>query len=369
MTLLRPHRRPVLCVLLQAIEREPTPHASLAWALVASDAPPDSPAVEEGYLNGDTLDPRLVTLCREHPAVILLPPNAVSHFSATHPKGIKRSEWPLLIEDRVATEVSRLALAGLEQRPDHLDLVAVERRLLKAWQAWFAERSLSITYWASGFMGMPAPDSPEQLRVLADASHWMIKSLDADEAGVVHWLTWPRVWRDMLPPDLRERHWQPVEGEKIDLPLPQGQRLALFGRHLPARLPQMPNGGAVRRRTGRLAMVLTILLLAHGALGAWSVSQSPPTVAGVTDRLLQRNVRLEAMLERLEDALSEAALPLERFAVTGKRLTISWLIEDQHDPATLEQHLAGLGQVSRDADHLTLEVTLDAAPSTTRDAP
>ncbi|MBS9403125.1 hypothetical protein KG088_05735 [Halomonas sp. TRM85114] len=369
MTLSLLRRRTSLRVLLQATEREPTPEATLAWALVEPDSPSGSPPLEEGYLTGDTLDARLVTLSREHLTVLILPPDAVSHFCPAHPKGLKHSEWPVLIEDRVATEISQLILAAIEQRPDRLELVAVDRHVLQAWQAWFAEHGLVITCWASGFMGMPAPDGFDQLRVLADESHWMITSLEPEEPGVVHWLTWPRGWGDMLPPDLREHSWQPVEGFGIETPLVPGQRLALFGRHLPARLPQMPSAGATRRTPGRLALVLTALLLAHGALGAWSILRPPSGIAGETDRLIQRNVRLEAVLERLDEALGEATLTLDRFAVTGQGLILAWPLEKLRDPAALEQRLAGLGQVSRGADHLTLDVDLDGEPSTTRATP
>lgn len=368
MTLLLTRRRPGLRVLIQAAGREPTPDASLAWGLVATDSPSGAPPLEEGYLAGDTPDTRLVTLCREHPSVLLLPPDAVSHFCPAHPKGLKRSEWPLLIEDRVATEVSELALFALAERPERLELVAVERRVLQAWQAWFTEHGLAVPFWASGFMGMPAPDAPDQLRVLAGESHWMIRSQDPEATEVVHWLTWPRDWRDMLPPDLRERRWQPVEGAELDAPLAPGQRLALFGRHLPARLPAMPDGGAARRRPGRLALTLTVLLLAHGALGAWSFVQPRPT-AGETDRLLLRNARLEGVLARLDGALDEATPTLGRFAVTGQHLTLAWPLEGKHDPALLEQRLGGLGRVSRDAGDLILEVTLEGAASTMRETP
>lgn len=362
MTLSLSRRRPSPRVLLQASQREPSAEATLWWALVAPDAPPGAPPLEAGCLQSGDLDERLVGLCRQHAAVLLLPPDAVSHFSPAHPRGVKRREWPLLIEEQVATQVSRLTLAALERRPERLELVAVERQLLAAWQAWLGDRNLGVGYWASGFMGLPAPDTPEQVCVLDDGTYWMIKARDAELPEVERWLSWPRDWQPLLPPGVSDRHRQGPEGTSVTTTLPPGERLALFGRHLPARLPEMPGAGTARRRPWPLPLVLTSLLLAHGGLSAWASLLSPASDAALATRLMQRNTAMASLMERLPMSREGTPLRLEHFSVTGQHLSLTWTLEDKQASDALAQRLAALGEVSREAGRLRLETRLASAP-------
>ncbi|MDY7117024.1 type II secretion system protein GspL [Halomonas sp. SSL-5] len=365
MTLSLSRRHPSPRVLLQASQREASAEATLWWALVAPDAPPGAPPLEAGCLTGGDLDERLAGLCRQHSAVLLLPPDAVSHFSPAHPRGVKRREWPLLIEEQVATPVSRLTLAALERRPDRLELVAVEQQLLAAWQAWLNDRNLGVGYWASGFMGLPTPDMPEQVCVLDDGTCWMIKARDPEFPEVERWLSWPRDWLSLLPPGLSDSHWLGPEGTSVTATLPPDERLALFGRHLPARLPEMPGAGTARQRPWRLALVLTILLLAHGGLSAWPAMPSPASDAAQATRLAQRNTDMAALMERLSPVLDEAPLRLARFSVAGQRLSLTWTMEDEQASVALAQRLEGLGEVSRGAGQLRLETRLGNASAST----
>lgn len=365
MTLSLSRRRPSPRVLLQASQRDPSAEAMLWWALVAPDAPPGASPLEAGCLKGGDHDEQLVGLCRQHPAVLLLSPDAVSHFSPAPPKGVKRREWPLLIEEQVATQVSRLTLAALDKRPDRLELVAVEQPLLAAWQAWLDNHHLEVGYWASGFMGLPAPDTPEQVCVLDDGTWWMIKTRDPENPEVERWLSWPRDWQSLLPPGLSDRHWQGPEGTSATATLPTDQRLALLGRHLPARLPEMPRAGTARRRPWQLALVLTSLLLAHGGLSAWSSILSPAPDAAQANRLMQRNTDMATLMERLSTSLEGMPLRLEHFSVTGQHLSLIWTLEDEQASVVLAQRLEALGEVSREAGQLRLETHLASAPAST----
>lgn len=53
--------------------------------------------------------------CAQTPATLLLPADAVSHFHLAAPRGLKRSEWPLLLEEVASDDAQKLHLHALQR--------------------------------------------------------------------------------------------------------------------------------------------------------------------------------------------------------------------------------------------------------------
>ncbi|MCE3026810.1 type II secretion system protein GspL [Salinicola sp. DM10] len=156
----------------------------------------------------------LTRLAASHPVTLLLAADAVSHFHLAAPRGLKRREWPLLLETVTSEAVDQLHLNPLQRGRGHLELIALPRAELAAWRAWARRLGLAPTGWSCAFLALPRPATPDQITTLDDGSHRLCLGLAAPVAPGApearQWLAWPRDWP--LPPAWRERDCQVVDG-------------------------------------------------------------------------------------------------------------------------------------------------------------
>ncbi|WP_110602269.1 type II secretion system protein GspL [Salinicola lusitanus] len=156
----------------------------------------------------------LTRLAASHPVTLLLPADAVSHFHLAAPRGLKRREWPLLLETVTSDAVDQLHLHPLQRGRGHLELIALPRAELAAWRAWAQRLGLAPAGWSCAFLALPQPAAPDQITTLDDGSHRLCLGLAAPAAPGApetrQWLAWPRDWP--LPPSWRERDCQVVDG-------------------------------------------------------------------------------------------------------------------------------------------------------------
>ncbi|WP_198651312.1 type II secretion system protein GspL [Salinicola sp. CPA57] len=156
----------------------------------------------------------LTRLAATHPVTLLLPADAVSHFHLAAPRGLKRREWPLLLETVTSDAVDQLHLHALQRGRGHLELIALPRAELAAWHAWAQHLGLAPAGWSCPFLALPRPATPEQITTLDDGSHRLCLGLAAPAASGApetrQWLAWPRDWPP--PPIWRERDCQVVDG-------------------------------------------------------------------------------------------------------------------------------------------------------------
>ncbi|WIX31975.1 type II secretion system protein GspL [Salinicola sp. JS01] len=157
----------------------------------------------------------LTRLAASHPVTLLLAADAVSHFHLAAPRGLKRREWPLLLETVTSEAVDQLHLNPLQRGRGHLELIALPRAELAAWHAWARRLGLAPTGWSCAFLALPRPARPDQITTLDDGSHRLCLGLAAPVAPGApearQWLAWPRDWP--LPPAWRERECQVVDGD------------------------------------------------------------------------------------------------------------------------------------------------------------
>ncbi|WP_110689002.1 type II secretion system protein GspL [Salinicola endophyticus] len=156
----------------------------------------------------------LTRLAVTHPVTLLLPADAVSHFHLAAPRGLKRREWPLLLETVTSDAVDQLHLHPLQRGRGHLELIALPSAELAAWHAWAQRLGLAPAGWSCAFLALPRPATPDQVTLLDDGSHRLCQGLAPPAAPgapeTVQWLAWPRDWP--LPPAWRECDCQVVDG-------------------------------------------------------------------------------------------------------------------------------------------------------------
>ncbi|NRB58208.1 MAG: hypothetical protein HRU39_19890, partial [Salinicola sp.] len=158
----------------------------------------------------------LTRLAASHPVTLLLAADAVSHFHLAAPRGLKRREWPLLLETVTSDAVDQLHLHALQRGRDHLELIVLPSAELAAWHAWAQRLGLAPAGWSCAFLALPRPTTPDQITTLDDGSHRLCLGLAAPAAPGApetrQWLAWPRDWP--LPPAWRERECLRVDAER-----------------------------------------------------------------------------------------------------------------------------------------------------------
>lgn len=368
------------------------PEGPWYWTLVDEMTPPTG----GHWTPGEPLSDAMTSA--GHDPVLVLPPASVTRFELTAPKGIKRDEWPLLV-DRHRCDPGNdepLVLERLGHRQGRLLLVGVSRSLLHGWQTTLARAGLAPMAWAPAFLGQPDP--PEHaICALPAGDDWMLRWHDTAQdktPGRCHWLTWPR--QAPLPPPLTKREWyQPLDDEDTLA------WLAFLGRHLPHRLPRLAPQSGRGRSSRRLPIslagarawlplrrcgLIVALLLLHGGLVAWQGQQSTreaaerqlaarfistPASADDASRrlaertsaladLAQRRAHIEQRLAALSDLPNQARL--QQLEVSGQRMRLSWSSEalSATEREALRSRLAGLGQLTDTPTQLTLELDLSA---------
>ena len=149
------------------------------WLLVAGDAP-----LRQGQ-GEPPVEPHAQV-------ALVIPGEACSHFQVPAPPGLKREEWPLLLEDQLLQDAQALVCACLGRHAGQVRLVAVARQQLEAWQARCATWGVHVERCWAEFQLLPAPlpGTAWQWRKTAGANLFR----GVTEQGREHWLAWPQGW-------------------------------------------------------------------------------------------------------------------------------------------------------------------------------
>ncbi|MHC6227074.1 type II secretion system protein GspL [Pseudomonas sp. X10] len=194
---------------------------------------------------------------------LIVPGPLCSHFQVPAPPGLKRDEWPLLLEDRLLQSGDEVQCACLSRHPGRLQLVGVERQRLAQWLNTCASWGLEVGRCWAEFQLLPAPQAGHALHWQRDGELDLFKG--RSEEGQEHWLAWPTALGSELPAS-----WGQLRYERLDGRWPA--RLAV--------LEGLPGLFEVRRSRRRLSLprnqmrlALTCLLLASLWGGLWLVQQ------------------------------------------------------------------------------------------------
>jgi len=120
---------------------------------------------------------------------LILPGEACSHFHVPAPPGLKREEWPLLLEDRLSQATGEVACACLAREPGHLRLLVVAREQLDAWREQCVAWGLQVERCWAELQLLPTPEVGSTWNWQRATDLSLYKGVTED--GQEHWLAWP----------------------------------------------------------------------------------------------------------------------------------------------------------------------------------
>lgn len=186
---------------------------------------------------------------------LVLPGERCSHFQVAAPPGLKRHEWPLLLEDRLLQSAEELACGCLAREPGSMRLVCVEQALLDGWLARCAEWQLDVQRcWAQfQLLPVPAPGAAWCWRQEGGASLFVGSSAEARQ----HWLAWPVELQAVAPAGI----WGELEIHRLEGAWPEPLAAldglpSLFERRRAQRQARLPGPGLWRLPAACLALVV-----------------------------------------------------------------------------------------------------------------
>lgn len=135
---------------------------------------------------------------------LIIPAAACSHFQVPAPPGLKRHEWPMLLEEVLQQPADQVQVSCLARTAGHMELLAMERARINGWLTDCEAQDISpVRLWAEQQLLPPQP-AGQLLHWHRSADSCLIKGGDN---GAQHWLTWPPVLGEL--PD----GWQPPSDE------------------------------------------------------------------------------------------------------------------------------------------------------------
>lgn len=175
------------------------------WLLVRPPVEPEQPWqwcwLPTGR-QGDWPPPREALLAG---VALVIPASHCSHFQVPAPPGLKRHEWPQLLEDVLQQPAELVHLSCLGRVAGHLELLVVERAPVQAWLDQCEVLGVVPGPVWSELQLLPSPVSGEVV-------HWHRPGLDCLMQNGLHgerrWLVWPHLLGDFPNGWLPTREWQ-----------------------------------------------------------------------------------------------------------------------------------------------------------------
>lgn len=238
------------------------------WLLVLPGVEPDQPWTWRrwpGDAQGDWPPP--AGLVQSDRLALVMPALLCSHFLVAAPPGLKRHEWPLLLEDQVQQPLEQVQVHCLSRLAGHLQLLVVERARVESWLA--DAQALGVqpeAVWAQMQL-LPQAEAGEVLGWDTAQEHLRVRG-EAD--GRQQWLVWPAALGELPEP------WR-VTGQPMSGPWPA--RWAAL-EHLPSlvetRRKRVRPGGVFTPLQRRLAAGAALLGLCWATIALVQfVSQVP----------------------------------------------------------------------------------------------
>ncbi|MFJ4347003.1 GspL/Epsl periplasmic domain-containing protein [Pseudomonas sp. NPDC089401] len=120
---------------------------------------------------------------------LIVPGEACSQFQLPAPPGLKREEWPLLLEDRLLQNPDEVLCACLSRQAGQLRLLAVTRALVEGWRGQLAQWGLTAERCWAEFQLLPTPEPGTAWAWQRSPGLSLHQGLGED--GQAHWLAWP----------------------------------------------------------------------------------------------------------------------------------------------------------------------------------
>jgi len=190
---------------------------------------------------------------------LIVPGECCSQFQLAAPPGLKRDEWPLLLEDRLLQNPDEVLCACLSRQAGQLHLMTVQRQLLEPWRGQCAEWGLQVECCWAEFQLLPTPEPGRawQWQRTPDVSLCKGRGEDATE----HWLAWPAALGELPAQPWSGLHRQRVAGLWPTSLAPLDKLPSLLDR--PRRARALPG---VSRQQQHLLVACLVLATAWGGL-------------------------------------------------------------------------------------------------------
>ncbi len=242
---------------------------------------------------------------------LVLPAEACSVFHVPAPPGLKREEWPLLLEDRLLQPPDEVTCACLARQPGHLRLLVVARQQLDDWRGQCGVWGLQVERCWAELQLLPRPEA-------GSAWHWqrtpgmsLYKGLAEDEQE--HWLAWPQALGEAPQQPWAHMQSVPLSGDWPSTLAPLDAMPGLFERD--RKVPSLP---IVSRPQQRLLAACLVLAAVWGGLWLnqqWRQAQlwraqvfavtgeqaSPRHAAQALKRLRESELQQQVRTRQLED--------------------------------------------------------------------
>lgn len=141
---------------------------------------------------------------------LIVPGEACAHFHLQAPPGLKREEWPLLLEDRTLQAPEAIHTGCVSRRQGWLELVVVDRQRLAGWLLACEGWGLKVERCWAEFQLLPEPPlgSAWCWHRTPDLSLWV--GCGADQRQ--RWLAWPATLGATAPAEWNALQVQAFEG-------------------------------------------------------------------------------------------------------------------------------------------------------------
>lgn len=141
---------------------------------------------------------------------LVLPGELCSHFQVAAPPGLKRHEWPLLLEDRLLQSAEDLACGCLAREPGWMRLVCVEQAQLDGWLDQCASWQLDVQCCWAQFQLLPEPSAGAAWCWHQGTGSTLFVGRSGEARQ--HWLAWPVELQAATPTGI----WRELEIHRLE---------------------------------------------------------------------------------------------------------------------------------------------------------
>ncbi|MDD1959774.1 type II secretion system protein GspL [Pseudomonas sp. 39004] len=252
---------------------------------------------------------------------LIVPAEHCSHFQLPAPPGLRREEWPLLLEDRLLQGADEVVCGCLGREAGQVRLLTVARQHLEGWRGQCVEWGVSVECCWAEFQLLPAPEAGVAWCWQKPGGFSLMKGLS--EGAGERWLAWPDVLGDVRVEPWPQLRRVPLKGRWPDELAPLDSLPGLFEQ----RRPRTFVGPSRAQRQ----LIVACLLLACTWGSLWLVQQWRQVklwqaqVLAVTGEQAGPRQAAQA-LKRLREAELQQQLRVRQLADLQGRLQ-AWLLE------------------------------------------
>ena len=246
-------------------------HDARSWLLVRPGSLASDPwqwcHVPEGQ-SGDWPPPAALL---QDTVALVVPAASCSHFLVPAPPGLKRHEWPMLLEDLLQQPAAQVQVHCLSRVDGQLELLVIERERISGWLADCEALGMAPACLWTEMQLLPHQPPGQMLRWTRRDDSCCKRG---GNAGAQHWLTWPHLLGE-LPETWREPT-EEMTGAWPDQWAPLGRVQNLLAADASRRVKTQRRPALFSRTQRRLTGLCALLAFTWAAVAAVQFWQQVP---------------------------------------------------------------------------------------------